>query len=253
MGCRNMPKIRHCSEVAGAWAVRCRHLAGLAMLVLAFASCADAQVLMPPSGYDDGPPGSPPPPGVATDVEPGAPALTRLSDAATARLFQLDPHYPRLSSAHLKVVGAFGIRETSKMRVVAAWSAGFLPMLMAFSDGRCFALSATYNSGLLAEGKLIREPRCRQPKSLPALAVPPPGDGLRWIGAPWGYGLWADDRRHSTVVTAPQRNTSTRFFTAEIALIGAGAMNGPDWPGGNITMVGRVKGKLIAVTLEVTY
>jgi hypothetical protein len=37
---------------------------------------------------------------------------------------------------------------------------------------------------------------------------------------------------------------------ATIAIV---AMNGPDWAGGNVTLVGRIKGRLTAVTLEVGY
>ena len=31
------------------------------------------------------------------------------------------------------------------------------------------------------------------------------------------------------------------------------AMNGPDWPGGNVTLVGRIDGRLTIVTLDVGF
>lgn len=31
------------------------------------------------------------------------------------------------------------------------------------------------------------------------------------------------------------------------------AMNGPHWPGGNLTLVGKIKGRLTVMTLEVGY
>jgi len=43
------------------------------------------------------------------------------------------------------------------------------------------------------------------------------------------------------------------LFSARMAVSAILAMNGVDWPGGNVTLVGRINGRLTVVTLAVTY
>ena len=225
-------------------------------ITLALASCAaGANQFVPPAGYSDDArrPGEPARPGVATPSEPGAPALTRIPDATLSNLFRVDPSYQRASRAHAKVVGAFAIAEPASTHFVGAWALGFLPVLLSFSDGRCFSFSADYEGGTLSNGRLHRT-GCEHRTIVEQPPVPPPpGRSLRLIGSSWNYGAWADDRAHITVVTAPYTKTFEPLFTASMATDSIAAMNGVDWPGGNVTLVGRINGQLTVVTLEVSY
>ena len=224
--------------------------AGAVIIIAATAFDARAQ-FTPPAGYSAD--GSPPP--VAVPSDPDAPTLSRVSDATMADLIQVDPAYKRGSaSGHAKIVGTFTIAETSKSRVVAAWSPGFLPVTLWLSDGRCYSLQADYQGGTLSNGRLKRV-GCEGPRPFaePSLPPPPIGRSLRRIGASWGYGAWADDREKITIVTAPGETSFQPLFTARMTPIAMMAMNGPDWPGGNVTLVGRIKGRLTIMTLEVSY
>ena len=218
-----------------------------AALLLSGAAANTAQVV-PPAGYG----GSAALPGVAPSPEPGAPALTRLDDATLQPLFRIDPAYPRAAMASAKVVGAFAVAEPRGTHLVTAWAPGFLPVTLSFSDGRCFALGADYTGGRLANGRLARVACIDRPRPEPSPA-PPPGRLLRLVGAAWGYGAWTDMRAETTVVTAPNATTFQPLFTARMATDAIAAMNGPDWPGGNITLVGRIGRRLTVVTLEVGY
>ncbi len=194
-------------------------------------------------------------PGVAVPSDPSAPALARIPDTAVSNVFRVDPAYKRgLAVGQVKVVGAFAIAETSKAHVVAAWSPGFLPVTFSLSDGRCYVLQADYEGGTLSNGRLSKT-GCEGPRKFyePAVPPPPPGRSLRFIGAAWGYGAWVDDRAKVTIVTAPGATTFKPLFTAQMTSSTIMAMNSPDAPGGNVTLVGKIKGRLTVVTLEVGY
>lgn len=224
--------------------------AGIIITVAAISARAQ---FVPPAGYS----GSGLRPGVAAPLDPSAPPLTRVPDMAVWSLIHVNPLYTRGLAAgvgRVKVVGAFAIAETSKSNVVAAWSPGFLPVTLSFSDGRCYSFQADYEGSTLSNGRLSKV-QCegRQKFAEPALPLPPPGRALRWIGTAWGYGAWADDRARTTIVTAPGATTFQPLFTAQMTSTAIMAMNSPDSPGGNVTLVGRIKGQLTVVTLEVRY
>lgn len=203
----------------------------------------------PPAGYS----GNATLPGIARPVEPGAPALTRIPDTALSGLFRIDPGYPHAAAARVKVVGAFAVDEPADTHLVAAWAAGFLPVTLSFSDGRCFSLTADYNGGTLSNGRLNRV-QCEGRRNVDKPPPSPPSDrSLRLIGSAWDYGAWADDRAGVTIVTVPFAQTFEPFFTARMVTNAIMAMNGPDWPGGNVTLVGRINDRLMVVTLEVNY
>ncbi|WP_156362135.1 hypothetical protein [Sphingomonas sp. Leaf208] len=224
--------------------------ASAGITIAAAAISAHAQ-FVPPAGYS----GTGSRPGVAVPSDPNAPPLTRMSDTAVSSLIHVDPAYRRGSTVgHAKVIGAFAIAETSKTHVVAAWSPGFLPVTLSLSDGRCYSLQADYEGGTLSNGRLSKS-GCegRQKFDEPALPPPPPGRSLRLIGTAWGYGAWGDDRAETTIITAPGATTFQPLFTAQMTSSAVMAMNSPDSPGGNVTLVGKIKGRLTVVTLEVGY
>jgi hypothetical protein len=223
----------------------------IAAMVAAPALDAHAQFI-PPAGYG----GTGTQPGVAVPADPDAPILTRIPDAAMVDLFHVDPAYKRrgVATGHVKVVGIFGIAETHRRHVVAAWSPGFLPVMLSFSDGQCYALRADYTGGTLSNGRLNKVACDSQRKTgEQAPKAPPPGKSLRWIGSAWGYDAWADDRAGTTVITAPYGAAFQPLFTARMSTHAIMAMNGPDYPGGNVTLVGKVGGRMTVVTLEVGY
>ena len=220
-------------------------------ITIAVAAISAHGRIVSPAGYSSGGPR----PGVAVPSGANAPPLARIPDAALFRLIQVDPVYRRGSAlGHAKVVGSFSIAETSKAHVVAAWSPGFLPVTLSFSDSRCYSLQANYEGGTLSNGRLSKTGCERQRKfDEPALPPPPSGRSLRFIGAAWGYGAWADDRAKTTIITAPGATTFQPLFAARMTTISVVAMNSPDRPAGNVTLVGRSKGRLMIVTLEVGY
>lgn len=225
-------------------------LAGLMGATAVAPISAHAQ-FVPPAGYSGGASR----PSVAPPSDSSAPPLARIPDTAVSRLIHVDPTYKRgLAGGHAKVVGAFAVAESTKAHVVAAWSPGFLPVTLSFSDGRCYSLQADYYGGALSNGQLNRVDCEEQQKSEePAPTAQLSGRSLRFIGGAWGYAAWVDDRAKITIITAPGATTLQPLFTAEMETIAIMAMNGPDWPGGNVTLVGKIKGRLTVVTLEVVY
>jgi hypothetical protein len=208
---------------------------------------AHAWQFVPPAGYS----GHATLPGVASPAEAGAPPLTRISDAKLSDRFRVNSTYRR--PGHVKIVGAFEIGVPKRERLVAAWATGFLPVTLSFSDGRCFSLTADYVGGTLSKGRLNRV-SCERRPSTETPAPPQPSDSsLQLVGTAWGYDAWAHPGSGTTIVTAPYAKAFEPLFTARMATSAIMAMNGPDWPGGNVTLVGKIDGRLTVVTLEVGY
>jgi len=225
-----------------------RASAGITIAVAAVSAHAQS---VPPTGYS----GSGSRPGVAVQSDPSAPSLTRIPDTALSSLIRVDPAYKRGEAVgHAKVVGAFAVAETSKAHIVAAWSPGFLPVTLSFSDGRCYSLQADYEGGTLSNGRLNKVD-CEGQRKLNKSVFPPspPGRSLRMIGTAWGYSAWVDDRAKTTIITAPGGTIFQPLFTAQMTSNAIMAMNSPDSPGGNVTLVGKIKGRMTVVTLEVGY
>ncbi len=227
-----------------------RLLRAIASLALAVSATATPAQFVPPAGYS----GNDTLPGVAPNPNPSAPHLTRLPDAELSPLVKPDPSYRRgTTKAHTKVVGAFTIDE-SKAKVKAGWSFGFLPIILEFDDGRCLLLEADYVGGTLSNGRLEPED-CGggRPAEVARKAASPAGQSLRYLGSSWDFGAWADDIKHRTIVTAPRGKDYAPLFSVDMDGLSIAAMSGPDYPGGNITLVGRADGRLVVLTLEVGY
>jgi hypothetical protein len=212
------------------------------------ASGAPAQPFVPPAGFGGKPSG----PAVIPPA-PGVPALSPIDDSELAGLIRMDPAYRRAASAAAKVIGAYRIAEPA--RLVEAWAPGFLPVTLAFADGKCFRLEADYVGSRLSRARMAPSgcehlPPAYEPPQPPP---PPPGRALRLVGTAWGYAAWADDRAGTTIVTAPGREAFEPLFTARMAVSAIMAINGPDWPGGNMTLVGRIEGRLVVVVLQIAY
>jgi hypothetical protein len=216
---------------------------------------------VPPAGYSSS--NAAAAPGVAAHPEPGAPALTRIPDSTLSGLFRANQQYRRASIpnqdmwpaavATAKVVGGFAVAEPRGTHLIAAWSPGFLPVTLSFSDGRCFSLSADYENGTLSNGRLNRA-SC---EVRPTFDLPPPpkptDQSLRLLASAGGYAAWADPRAGTTIVTVPWAKTFEPLFTARMNATAMMAMNSIDAPLGNVTLVGRIDGRLTIVTLEVGY
>ncbi len=227
-----------------------RFLRVIASLAMAVSATATQAQFVPPAGYS----GDGPLPGVAPNQDPSRPRLTRLSDIEISRMVKPDPSYRRgTSTAHTKVVGAFAIDE-DKTKVTAAWSFGFLPITLEFDDGRCLLLKADYIGGTLSNGR-FESADCNdhRPAKQPAKASPPAEQALRYLGSSWDFGAWMDDRKRQTIVTAPTGTKYQPLFSVAMDGLAIAAMSGPDYPGGNVTLVGRVDGRLVVLTLEVGY
>ncbi|MEG3170429.1 hypothetical protein U1737_19755, partial [Sphingomonas sp. LB3N6] len=118
-------------------------------------AAAWSQVSIPPSGYS-GVPG----PDVAVTPEPGAPALTPVPAASLSDRLNVDPGYRRAALASVKIIGAYAIADRDGAHLIDAWSAGYLPVTLRFSDDRCFVLSADYNGPRLSNARIAAAANC---------------------------------------------------------------------------------------------
>lgn len=224
---------------------------------------AQSAQFVPPAGYDSGSPLARP--GVASPTEPGAPPLARIPDSQLSYLFRANPQYRRVgdnsgltlwptAGAKAKVVGAFAVGEPQGTHLVDAWSPGFLPVWLAFSDGRCFLLTADYEHGTLSNGRLKRVSCAEGRRTFEGPPAPKPSDpSLRLLSSSWPYVAWTDPKTGLITVAAPYQKTFVPLFTTTMKATAMMALNSPDAPFGNVTLVGRIRSRLTVVTLEVGY
>jgi hypothetical protein len=206
-----------------------------------------AKQFVPPAGYS-GQPGA-----AVADIEPepGGPRLVAIPQPQASFLVRADPSYRRMGRAsHVKVVGAFKVIEPAGSHLVGATGRGFLPVILLFSNGDCYSLDTDYVGGALSNGRLKRV-ECQ---TFPAVGEqpPPPSDQtLHLVGHSWGYGAWVGAGGQLTTISAPFGQTFQPLFEARMAAIAILAMNGPDYPGGDVTLVGTIKEQPIVMTMEV--
>jgi hypothetical protein len=213
-----------------------------------FARAATAQTFVPPAGFS-GKPG----PAIASNPEKDAPLILSVEANRLAGRVHVVPEYSRADHAHVAVVGAYTVQEPKGTHLIESWGVGFLPVILSFSDGRCFAFTAEYIGGHLSNARVARI-GCDSRRVKEQLGPDAPASlSLKRIGTSWGYGAWFDAKSGSTLITVPFSKTFEPFLTARMKVTAIQAMNGPDWPGGNVTLVGRIHGRLTIVTLDVSY
>ncbi|WP_294333173.1 hypothetical protein [uncultured Sphingomonas sp.] len=225
-----------------------RSSAGLLAAVALWAPGAARAQFVPPAGYS-GRPG----PAIAAPAARGVPTLEALDRGALEQRIRLLPGYANAAHAHARVVGAYTIAETRRARFVDAWALGYLPLNLKRSDGSCFALGADYVGGILSNARLSPIGCEARRIADTSSAAPPVGSTLRYIGTAWGYSAWLDAKARETLVTPPGAKTFNPFFAIGMEVFAIAAMNGPDWPGGNMTLAGRIDGRLTIVVLDIGY
>ena len=211
--------------------------------MVAFAAvgiAADAHQLrfVPPTGYGDKN-GTP----TVTLVDPEAPALTSVPLATFAHLIQIDPSFREAAKSSVKVIGAYRIDERAGTHLAAAWArGGYLPVNLRFDNGRCFALTADYAGPTLSDAALHRI-GCDAPPAIVEPPPPPPANSaLRLIGVAWGSAAWSDHRAGLTFITAPFAKTWQPLITARLPVTAIMAMNSPDAPIADLTLLTRIDG-----------
>jgi hypothetical protein len=226
-----------------------RTAAVLALAVAGVSGEARQFGFVPPSGY--GGKGGPP---LATPAQPGAPALTSLAPATISGLIHILPSYPGAGKSSVKVIGAYRITEPAGTRLVGAWAPGYLPVTVQLSDGRCFAFTADYAGPALSNAALRRvDCEERRPAAEPAPPTPPADHSLRLAGVAWGFAAWTDDRAGLTYITEPFAKTYQPLMTVRLPVTNIMAMNSPDAPLADMTLLTRINGQPALMTLEVSY
>ena len=234
--------------------MRRKNASGMVWLAMAtglIGQPAAAQQFTPPVGYVPRS-NTAARPCLAPVADASAPRLTCIPIEAAAKLFKTDPTYPRADKQLLKVVGAYTLTIPAGESLAAAKSPGYLPVELRLSGGSCFSLNAEYYGKL--SGARVEPTSCDDRSYKVDQATPQPADkSLRFVGTAWGYDAWADPNAHHTVITAPFSKTFRPLFTADLPVTAIMAMNSPDAPIGNVTLVGRLKGQIAIFVLEVSF
>lgn len=105
----------------------------------------------------------------------------------------------------------------------------------------------------MSNGRLNRV-NCEGKRTFNWPQPPNPHDSsLRLLAAPFGYAGWTNLRTGTTIMVVPSQKTFVPLVTARMKATAMMAMNSIDAPLGNVTLVGKIKGRLTVVTLEVGY
>ncbi|MBW4331512.1 hypothetical protein KY084_11600 [Stakelama sp. CBK3Z-3] len=226
------------------------------MMLIAFAIAAtlaltptvpeEESQFVPPAGYA----GRPPERDIAAPPDKDMPSIIAVPPGTVADRFMIVPDYPR--DGHVKVIGAFAITPHGNVRLKNAWGPGFLPATLFFSDGRCYLLEADYYNHALSNGRFSPESCDGKRYDEKPSSSAPDNSGLHFIDAAWGYSVW-EKTDGSVIVTAPYAKDFTPLFSAKMHVLAITAINGPDYPGGNVTLIGAIDGQSMAVILDVGF
>lgn len=195
--------------------------------------------------------GAPP---IALSVDAGTPVLTSLASTTIEPMVHILPTYRGAAKSSIKVIGAYRITEPAGTRLVNASASGYLPVELRFNDGRCFTLTAEYAGPTLSNAAL-HGVGCdeRAPVAEPASPAPPADRALRKIGVSWGFAAWADDQIGVTYVTTPFAKIYQPFMAVRMPVTKIMAMNSPDAPLADMTLLTRIDEQPVLMTLEVVY
>lgn len=176
-------------------------------------------------------------------------ALSCLPIAEVQTLFQSAPAYRPGAPKLLRVISAYSLSDELGRRIKAVKANGYLPVYLTLNNGTCLSLTAEYE-----RNARLDPAECNgQPSQAQSSVAQPPDKTLRFVGASWGYSAWLNRNGRSTIVTAPFAKTFEPLFITQMPVTAIMAMNSPDAPMGNVTLVGRVRGKVAIVVLEASF
>jgi len=186
---------------------------------------------------------------LAADAGTTGSALSCLPIAEVQTLFQSAPSYSPGAPKLLRLISAYSLSDELGRRIKAVKANGYLPAYLTLDDGTCLSLTAEYD-----RNARLDPAECNgQPSEAQSSVAQPSDKTLRFVGASWGYSAWLDRNGRSTIVTAPFSKTFEPLFIAQMPVSAIMAMNSPDAPMGNVTLVGRIHGKVAIVVLEASF
>ena len=174
------------------------------------------------------------------------PVLKPIDRTALQRLISVDLHRLQAGTEFrgIAVLGGFRIVLPRGERVVRATLPGYLSVALMTNRGRCFFAAADYVDGRLTS-PTIKHATCSTPPMATAAGEMP---GRRLAGEAWGYRAWVDERDGTTLLTKSRGATVQELATVRMRTIGLGAIDSPDSPLSNITLVGStMEGNLMLV------
>ncbi len=176
--------------------------------------------------------------------------LARMPEAALADRFRYASGKPRVGVAAPRVLGAFYLDGRARPR--DAWGPGYLPVTVAFEDGRCATLTADQINGVMQNEK-ITPVACGERPAREAPTARPVDERLRYIGTAWGMSAWADDQAGTTVISTQYGKKFTPFVTARMRVVGLSAISDPHGAGSHITLVGEMDGRSTIAIIDVNH
>lgn len=73
------------------------------------------------------------------------------------------------------------------------------------------------------------------------------------MGEAWGYRAWVDERAGTTLLTQSRGATVWEIATVQMRTVGISAINSPDAPISNVTVVGSTKEGDLLLLLGIHY
>ena len=180
-----------------------------------------------------------------------APVAKPINRAALQRLVSVDPLFLTASNrpAWVNISGGYRIVLPRGERVVGATSPGSLPITLLTNRRRCF-LAATNNVDGRHASLTIKDASC---PPQPVATAPGQLPGRRFVGEAWGYRAWVDERAGTTLLTKSRGATAQAVATVQMRTVGISALDSPDSPSSNVTLVGSTKGGDLLMLLAIRY
>jgi hypothetical protein len=130
---------------------------------------------------------------------------------------------------------------------------GYDPVFLNFKDGRCFKIQLDGNFKTLTKAQ-VSQAECPPERTVDSpWPVPRPRPGVGYIGRSWDLDAWFDKRTGKTALTRANHQDRPPVLTADMRVIGFGAMGAPDAPMTEVTLVGYVGRQLTLATVMLFY
>ncbi len=151
-----------------------------------------------------------------------------------------------------KVLWRADIHLPKGLSIARADMTGYAPIFLTSRSGRCFKLDFNGASQALTKVDLLPDvcwPGRPAGASPPPPAPLPPRAGLVYAGRAWDLIAWTDTRTGGTTLISEREHDARPVLTTSMRVIAVGGLGSPDAPMTEVSLVGYVRGQLVATTV----
>lgn len=187
----------------------------------------------------------------AQTIEP-MPTVSISDPEALSDVISLAPPPQSLSRyGPSRVLWLADIHLPKGLSITHADMSGYAPIFLTSQSGRCFKLDINSAGQAVTKVDLLADV-CWPGRPIGAPPSPdptPPRAGLVYTGRAWNLIAWTDSETGKTMLFPEHEHNAHPVLTTSMRVIGLGGLGSPDAPRTEVSLVGYVHDRLIAITV----